>query len=806
MDPQIFDVPLSEEAERRYVNYALSVVTSRALPDVRDGLKPVQRRILYSMLHDSHLSPDAKPKKCATIVGDVMGKYHPHGDSAIYEALVRMAQPWVMRAPLVYGHGNFGSIDGDEAAAFRYTEARLEKIAIELLKELGKKTVNFRPNFDGTLFEPSVLPARYPNLLVNGAQGIAVGMATSIPPHNLGEVCDALEAMIDDPEISSAKLVQKVKAPDFPTGGEILSSKAEIKQIYETGQGTIKLRGEWKVEEHRGVSRIVITSIPHALEKRVLVEKIAEVIVGRKLPPLTDIRDESAEDIRIVLETKKDANVDLVMAYLSKHTPLQTNVQVNLTCLVPTSTNGAIAAPATTKSKRPRKGAAEEEPKDDADMAIETRVPRPERLSLRDMLRHFLDFRYEVVTRRLTYELKELERRLHILAGFEKVFDALDEIIKIIRKSEGKQDAAEKIMKRFDLDAEQTDAILELKLYRLARLEILIIQKEADEKRAEQKKLKVLLGSAKKIWDLIKAELKEIREAYADKRRTRVVSQDREPEFSAEDFIIEEDSTVIVTTHGWVKRQQTVRDLSATRVKEGDRVLACVAGSTKATVVFFSSQGYAYVTRIADIPASTGYGDPIQKLFKFGDGEKVVGALSFDPRLLEVPDDALGEDGVPSPPYAVAITKNGLALRFSLAPHKEPSTRSGRKFARVKEGDEILTVFLQDENAYVLAASDDGHAIAVETEDLALLSGAGQGTMLIKLAGDAKLIGAAGLPEKSSSIMAITESGRRYELRVADLLSSRGARGKAVVKTTTFADVELPPLEIPDLNQGKEPA
>jgi DNA gyrase subunit A len=476
---------------------------------------------------------------------------------------------------------------------------------------------------------------------------------------------------------------------------------------------------------------------------------------------------------------------------------------------VPAGANGATNGTPVkeTKSKRPKKAeAAEAEAPIDGGMPIETRIPRPERLSLRDMLRYFLDFRYEVVTRRLQFELREIERRLHILDGFLKVFDALDEIIRIIRKSDGKQDAADKIMKRFDLDAEQTDAILELKLYRLAKLEILIIQKEAEEKRAEQKKLKGLLGSTKKIWDLIKSELKEIRETYADKRRTRIVSGDKDPEFSAEDFIIEEDATVIVTAHGWVKRQQTVRDLASTRVKEGDRVLACVAGSTRATVAFFSSQGYAYVTRIADIPPSTGYGDPIQKLFKFGDGEKVVGAMSFDPRLIQVPDVPEDQDGPPPPPYAVAVTKNGLALRFALAPHKEPSTRSGRKFARVKEGDEILTVFQEEGRPFVLAASDDGHAIAVETEDLALLAGAGQGTMLIKLDKEARLVGATGVPQKSSSIFALTESGRRYELRVADLLTTRGGKGKAVVKTTSFADVELPEIEIPVLNQEKEPS
>ncbi|MCK6548840.1 DNA topoisomerase IV subunit A [Myxococcota bacterium] len=773
MEQQIFDVALSAEAERRYLNYALSVITSRALPDVRDGLKPVQRRILYAMWHELHLGPDAKPKKCAAIVGDVMGKYHPHGDSAIYEALVRMAQPWAMRAPLVYGQGNFGSLDGDEAAAFRYTEARLEKISIELLAELGKKTVPFRPTFDATHFEPVVLPARFPNLLVNGSQGIAVGMATSIPPHNLGEVCDALDAMIEDPEVSLATLLKKVKGPDFPTGGELLSSKAEIKDVYEHGHGSLKLRGEWKIEEAKGAVRVVITSIPYALEKKTLVEKIADVIISKKLPALVDIRDESTDEVRIVLELKKETNPDLVMAYLAKHTPLSVNVTVNLTCLVPSSNPD---------------------------------VPEPEQLGLRAILKHFLDFRFEVVTKRLQHDLDELERRLHILEGFEKVFDALDEIIKIIRKSDGKQDAAQKIMKRFDLDEEQTDAILELKLYKLARLEILLIQKEIGEKRTEQKRLQALLKSPAKRWEVIRSELKELREQYADKRRTRIVAGDKEPEFTAEDFIIDEDAMVILTAHGWVKRQQTVRDLASTRVREGDRVMACIGGSTRSTVAFFSSKGSAYVTRIADVPPSTGYGDPIQKLFKFDDQERVVGAMSFDPRFVDVPDPKLLEkEGLPPGPYGVAVTKLGLAFRFPLFPHFEPSTRAGRRFGRLKEGDEILTVFAAKGMDYVIAASDDGHAIAVSIDELATLSGPGQGTMLIKLEDDARLIGAIGAPSpRTGSLAVITEKGKRFELFVESNLAGRGSRGKQIVKTSRLVEVETPLPEVPSLGDEEK--
>ncbi|MCC7382669.1 MAG: DNA topoisomerase IV subunit A [Deltaproteobacteria bacterium] len=771
MDHATSVVDLSTEAERLYLNYALSVITARALPDVRDGLKPVQRRIL-TMLNELGLRPDAKAMKCARIVGDVMGKLHPHGDSAIYEALVRMAQSWVLRAPLVFGQGNFGSLDGDAPAAMRYTEARLEAIAGELLAELPRKTVEFRQNYDGTRFEPVVLPARFPNLLVNGSSGIAVGMATDIPPHNLGEVIDACLELIENPKVTIRGLLAKVKGPDFPTGGEILNSRDELVAIYESGRGSIGVRGEWTTEEDKKGFRIVITSVPYGLEKRVIIEKVAEVILGKKLPHLVDVRDESTDKVRIVLELKKDSSPELVMAYVYKHTPLQGTVQVNLTCLVPTSN---------------------------------PQIGRPERLDLKQMLQHFLDFRFEVVTRRIQFDLDSLNKRLHLLEGFEKVFDALDEIIKIIRKSEGKKDAAEKIMKRFGLDDEQTEAILELKLYRLARLEILVIQQEAEEKRKEAKSLGALLKSADRRWGLVKSELEELKKTYADKRRSKILrSGAEEIAVKEEDFIVEQDAVVIATAQGWVKRQQSVKDLSTTRIREGDQILACQAGSTRAPIVFFSSQGVAYVSRVADIPASTGYGDPLQKLFKLGDGERLVGMLALDPRVLEVPEPN-PKAKEPEPPYAVAVTRQGLAFRFSLRQHRDPSTRAGRKYARLNEGDEVLTVISAAGNSFVLAVADDGHAIAVDIAELPVLSGAGKGVMLIKLDPTARLLGAIGAPSpRVGSLLAFTEKGSKYELFADALRTTRGGRGSPVVKRSRFDRVELPPPAVPDLGGAKE--
>src|SRR5436190_605978 len=597
-------VALHEAAQARYLNYALSVITSRALPEVRDGLKPVQRRILYTMWQQN-LTADVKHRKCAKVVGDVMGSYHPHGDAALYETLVRMAQPFSLRYPLVDGSGNFGSLDGDSAAAMRYTECRLARLSDEMLSEIEQTTVPFRPNYDATKTEPVVLPARLPNLLVNGTTGIAVGMATNIPPHNLNEVCTALIKLLDNEDLSSAQLCRYIKGPDFPTGGQILNSQEELKEIYKTGSGSVRLRGTWDIgPETRSTKTLYIDSVPYTVNKAQLVERIADVVMSRKLPQLLDVKDLSTEDVRIAIEMKKDADEKMIMAYLFKHTPLQINFAVNLTCLEPT---------------------------ENAD------VGRPARLDLKTILRHFLLFRLEVVTKRLEHELAVLKKRVHILEGFEKVFDALDEIIRIIRKSDGKADSAEKIMKRFALDAEQTDAILELKIYRLARLEILLIRNELDEKRKRARQIGTLLKDEDSRWKMVRTELEEIQQKYGDpkidKRRTRLESDTGAPEYTADDFIVDEDNVVIVSRDGWVKRQKDVKDLSTTLLREGDSVLAAFAGSTRATCVFFSNFGVAYTARLIDVPASTGYGEPIQKQFKLKDGEKIVAGMSLDPRV-----------------------------------------------------------------------------------------------------------------------------------------------------------------------------
>ena len=764
-------MPLHEAAQSRYLNYALSVITSRALPDVRDGLKPVQRRILY-MMWQLGLVASARYRKCAKVVGDVMGSLHPHGDAAIYETLVRMAQPFSLRYTLVDGSGNFGSLDGDSAAAMRYTECRLARLSDELLKEIEQETVPFRSNYDGTRTEPVVLPARLPNLLVNGATGIAVGMASSIPPHNLGEVCTALVKLLDNPDLSSAQLCRYVKGPDFPTGGQILNTAEELKEIYRTGSGSIRLRGTWdEGPTTRSTRTIFITSVPYAANKAQLVERIAEIVLTRRLPPLVDVKDLSTEEVRIALEVKRDADVRMVMAYLCKHTPLQTSVLVNLTCLIPTEN---------------------------------VEVGRPERLDLKAMLWHFLHFRLEVVTRRLEHESAALKKRIHVLDGFEKVFDALDEIIRIIRKSDGKPDAAQKIGKRFELDAEQVDAILELKLYRLARLEILVIREELEEKRKRLRQIGALLKDEPARWRLVRDEIEEIQKTYGlpriDPRRTLIEAAADEVEYRADDFIVEEESVAIVSRDGWVKRQKEVRDFANTRLREGDAVLAVLPGSTRATAVFLTNFGIAYTCRLIDVPASTGYGEPIQRLFKFRDGERVVGAVSLDPRA--TPGiEPVQEAEVPAT-HAVAVTSDGYGFRFGLETFLEPSTRAGRRFARPAAGVEVVGVAVVHGTETMIVATEHARAMLCPVSEINFLSGPGKGVIVIKLKKDGegadRVLGFVASTGDRNLLTVETSRGALQTISTAKYeVTARGGKGRELLQRGQFVRVVPPAVETP---------
>ena len=779
-------VPLDETTRQRYLNYALSVITSRALPDIRDGLKPVQRRILFSMFHNHRLVPDRPPIKSAKVVGSVIGEWHPHGDAAVYEAMARMAQPWTLRATLVDGHGNFGSQDGDPPAAYRYTEARLTPMALELLNELNKDTVDFQPNYDGKAEEPLVLPARFPNLLVNGSTGIAVGMATNIPPHNLGEVVDAAIALIDNRDTSISDLMKLMKGPDFPTGGEILNNRTELREIYETGQGSIRLRGEYEVKDlGQGKSEILITSIPFAVDKSTIVERIGELIVARKVPQLLDVRDESTTDVRIALETQKEADPHLAMAYLFKNTPLQNNFSVNLTCLVPVP-----GSP----------------------------VARPECMNLKSILEQFIEFRFTTVTRRFTYDLQVLERRIHILNGFKLIFDALDQVLKLIRQSEGKADSAQKLQARFGLDQAQTDAILEIPIYKLSRTEINKMLDELADKLRQAKDLKTLLASNTKLWGIVKTELQEVATTYGDKRRSKIGRrQTEEIAIDPDAFRVKEDAIITVSADGWIRRVGAIKDLSKARVREGDRLMTIVGGSTVDSVVFFSNFGSAYTMRIGDIaPARSGFGDPAQKLFKFKDGERVIGAWSFDPRgwgPTSSPTsgtksqlalfDQKGKPHTPPSPEALAVTTSGMGLRFDLGAFQEPSTRLGRKYCKVKDGEEVVgigTITTPLKHAVLAVASARGRAILCKAEEVAQLAGPGRGVMIMKLETNDTIVASAVLTSKDEEIMLLKEDGGSVPLSTRKYqVVGRGGKGHPLIKRGRLTGIAPHELTIPVL-------
>ncbi|HJN72477.1 MAG TPA: DNA topoisomerase IV subunit A [Myxococcota bacterium] len=758
MNPQVTPVPLHKAAQRRYLSYALSVITSRALPDVRDGLKPVQRRILYAMLHSLHLRPEGRYRKSAAVVGDVMAKYHPHGDQSIYDAMVRMAQPFSLLHPLVDGQGNFGSLDGDNAAAMRYTECKLQPIAMELLDELGKQTVEYRPNYDGQLFEPVVLPARFPQLLVNGVEGIAVGMATKIPPHNLREVIGAAVRLIDDPTLSVPQLCRTLKGPDFPTGGRILTSREELRAIYETGSGKVTMRGEYTTEKVGRKNYVIVTSIPYAQNKATLIERIGMLVAQRKVPQLLDVRDESTEDVRIVLELRRASDVGPAMAYLFKHTPLQQNFHVNLTVLVPTD-NPDVAAPA--------------------------------RLDLRSVLWYWLNFRQETVRRRFDYDLRKLQERIHVLEAFETIFDCLDEAIVIIRGSAGKRDAAEKLMGRFDLDDVQAEAILQLRLYKLARLEILLIREELEEKRKEAARISAILESEDELWRVVKEELQEVAKAYGRRRRTTIGELETLETYDEDAYIVAEDAVVIVTREGWFKRQGRVTGLDRVRTKDGDSIGWALKASTRSTVSFLTDRGIAYTMRVDDVPATTGYGEPVQAHFKFAPGERLVGVVGFDARIRpKAPTGTieLFDDEVP-PPHIVAVSRQGRGVRVALSTFEEPSKKGGRKFMKVgKTNDSVVAAWASDGSEHVSIATTKGRMLVYPAAEVNTVRAAGKGVLAIKLNTGDSVLAFELTTERFGGATVRTTQGREETARPSKHLGKRADRGSVVLRRGGFSE------------------
>ena len=752
-EDSILTTALHSEVENRFLTYALSTIVSRSLPDVRDGLKPVHRRILFAMW-EMGLGPTSRFRKSAAVVGEVLGKFHPHGDQAAYDAMVRMAQDFSLRYPLVEGSGNFGSLDGDPAAAMRYTEARLSQLAEELLVEIEKETVGFRPNYDNSLKEPVVLPARFPQLLVNGTSGIAVGMSCSFPPHNIGEVIDGLAALIDNSSIDLKDILKLIKGPDFPTSGQILNSKKELKEIYQTGSGAIRVRGEYSVEDMpRGKQAIVFTSIPYQVNKAKVLERIIGLMDDKKLPQVTTVRDESTDVIRLVLELKAETNPELVTAYLFKHTDLENSFAVNFTALKPNM--------------------------------------EPERLSLKEIMRYFLDFRLEITTKRLNYDLRLLKARLHILKAFEMLYDDLDTAIKLIRKSKSREEAGVKIKKHFKFDDEQTRAILEMQLYKLAGLEIERILKEKAEKTKLKKDIEAILGSQKKIWALIKTELLEIKAKYGDKRKS-VMKAAEDVEFSQDDFVVHEDITMILTKMGWVRRVKTVGE--NLRFKEGDDLLSLIPANTRDNIAIFSSAGKVYVIKAFDLPSGSGFGEPVQHLFKFGDGERPIMAMNLSTVLAGSPAAAEEQEKTKGKQpqlalsggtvIALSISAHGVGFKFDLSQFNSVTTRAGKKFAGFKTGDSIMGVDVLDlPNALFLTS--EGKAVVVAAKDIPLLTGAGKGVKLVNVKkGEVTLFRAV---RKGEQVKVVDEKGKE---RIIDLknygVMTRGSVGLKAVKAVKF--------------------
>ena len=755
---------LQLELESRFLTYALSTIVSRSLPDVRDGLKPIHRRILFAM-ESIGLNATAKPVKSAKIIGEVLGKYHPHGDASTYESMVRMAQDFSMRYPLVDGKGNFGSVDGDAPAAYRYTEGKLTAITSYILNDLKKETVEYKANYDNTIKEPVVLPSRVPNLLINGSSGIAVGMACSFPSHNISEVMAALISMIKDPDITVSQLMKHIKGPDFPGGGIILTSKSEIKNAYEQGLGAVKIRGEWKVDQlPRGKQQIIIHSIPYGVNKSRLIEKIAEIIISKKLPPLIDVRDESDEKMRVVLELKAGTNTEKIMTYLLRHTELENNFQLNFNCLKP---NG-----------------------------------EPARLSLKEICRYFLDFRKEVVIRRLEYELAILIKRLHILDGFVVLFSELDKALKIIRSSMSKQEANDKLKIGFKLDDEQALAILEIPLYRLVSMEVTKMLTEQKEKSKEKKQIQGTLSSDKKIWAVVQSELQEIDEKYRDKRRTKIKTIEL-VEYNPEDFIEHEDAYLVISKNGWLRKFKTVVEPNTLKYKENDSLLAAVKANTREFVAFFTSRGMVYVFKLYNLTYTrTGFGEPIQNLFKFSDGEKVVSVLSLDPAELAATTKTLTgktskkpsrqtrlsfADGENSGLEGMIVGSSGYGFRFTLTSLIE-TTRSGRKLMTLKSDDKLVGFSLVTGD-HLFMASINGKGIVIPVEQVALLTGAGMGSRLMKMT-NSSLAGFKVVNKNDHSTITL-EDEKIKRINIKDIrVTNRGGQGVIISKRKKITAIE----------------
>ena len=687
---KVIPVDINKEMKKCYIDYAMSVIVGRALPDVRDGLKPVHRRILFAM-QELNLYPEKGYRKCARIVGEVLGKYHPHGDTSVYDALVRMAQDFSMRYMLVDGHGNFGSVDGDSAAAMRYTEAKMNKIASEMLRDINKNTVDFIPNFDGEEEEPVVLPSRYPNILVNGSSGIAVGMATNIPPHNLGEIIDGTILLIDNPELSSLELMSVIKGPDFPTGATIMGTSG-IRAAYETGRGKVIVRAKADIEEENGRHKIIVTEIPYQVNKAKLIENIADLVKDKKIVGISDLRDESDRDgMRIVIELKRDANPNVILNLLYKHTKMQDTFGVIMLALVNNE---------------------------------------PQVLNLKQILSHYINFQKEVVTRRTVFELNKAEARAHILEGLKIALDNIDEVISIIRNSKTSEIAKNTLIERFNFSEKQAQAILEMRLRRLTGLERDKIEDEYNEIMKLIEYLNSILNSEEKLLSVIKEELLEVKNKYNDPRKTQIEKVMNE--IDIEDLIQEEEVVITLTRSGYIKRiladtysaqKRGGRGIQAMTTKEDDFVEHVSITSTHSDILFFTNKGRVYKLRAYEIPDAgrTAKGTNIINLISIDQDERIETVLTISDDVTEG--------------FLFMATKQGLVKKTKLSEFKN-LRKNGLIAINLRDGDELLKVKVTRGDANIVLVTQNGNAIRFNEKDVRHMGRTASGVRSINLKED----------------------------------------------------------------------
>ena len=740
---KIIDVDIDKEMKKSFLEYSMSVIVSRALPDVRDGLKPVHRRILYSQFEDN-LTPDKPYKKCATTVGNVLGRYHPHGDASVYDALVRLAQDFSMRYMLVDGHGNFGSVDGDPPAAYRYTEARMSKISTEMLTDIEKDTVNCLPNYDDSRKEPEVLPSRFPNLLVNGSTGIAVGMATNIPPHNLGEVIDAMCCLIDNPDASLDDLMQYIKGPDFPTAG-IIMGQSGIRAAYATGRGRITVRARAEIVEEKNRFKIIVTELPYQVNKARLVETIANMVKEKRIEGISNIDDHSDRNgMHIVIDIKREASPQIVLNQLYSYTQMQITFSAIMIAIV----NG-----------------------------------EPKTLSLKEILRNYVDFQVDVITRRTIFDLKKAEERAHVLEGLKKAIDFIDEVISIIRSSKDQPTAKQRLGERFELDEIQTQAIVSMRLGQLSGLERTKIEDELGQLNIKIADFKDILQNSERLLSIIKEEALAIKKKYNDERRTEIVAVSGEVDI--EDLIPEEDCVLTLTEFGYIKRQKSDtyklqrrggRGVSGMSRREEDVAKEMFVANSHDHVMFFTNLGRVYKLKCYEIPegSRTSKGMNINNLLPLSADESVTS-------MIKVPD-------IESEQYLVMVTRNGIIKRTELSAFSH-ARKNGLIAIDLNEGDELAWVRLTDGNKELVVATRNGMAIRFHETDVRVMGRAAKGVKAITLRGDDKVIGMSMLRE-GAYILTVSETGYGRLSNVSDYrIQSRGGHGVINYNTDKYGKV-----------------